>query len=227
MRSSLVSVQRRTGVSLFGVVAALSIAACGSTTTPSIAPVVPSLASEMASATPRTSTVPSADSSSPSDGPSASTLVSAPFAFPADSVIAFYEGEGLSCAAPIPSTKAAGWTLRTCQGLDAAGRPIAVGVVTDPDGRLGDGFASVTALPGADLLEPTDALELLSGFLGAMLGEGPATDLLPWLASHLGDTYAETTFRGGTIATYTESADDPTRIYLEVANPSYVSAPPP
>lgn len=99
--------------------------------------------------------------------------------------------------------------------------------MTDPDGRIGDGFASVTALPGADLLEPTDTLDLLSGFLGAMLGEGPATDLLPWLAGHLGDTYAETTFGGGTIATYTESADDPTRIYVEVANPSYVSAPPP
>ena len=227
MRSSLVSVQRRTAATLFVAVAALSIAACGSTTTPSIAPADSSLASEMASAPPRISTLPSVASSSPSGGPSAPTLVSAPFAFPADSVIAFYEGEGLSCAAPIPSTKAAGWRLRTCQGLDAAGRPIAVGVVTDPNGQIGDGFASVTALAGAELLEPTDALDLLSGFLGAMLGDGPATDLLPWLAGHLGDTYAETTFGGGTIATYTESADDPTRIYVEVANPSYVVALPP
>ena len=142
-------------------------------------------------------------------------------------MVGFYEGEGMRCAAPVPSTKAAGWTVTTCQGTDAAGRPIAVGVVTDPAGRLGNGFASVTALPDADLLEPTDALDMLSGFLGAMLGDAAATDLLPWLAGHLGDEYAATTFGGGTIATYTESADDPTRIYVEVAGPAYLAAPAP
>ena len=142
-------------------------------------------------------------------------------------MVGFYEGEGMTCAAPVPSTKAAGWTVTTCQGADEAGRPIAVGIVTDPAGRLGNGFASVTALPDADLLEPTDALDMLSGFLGAMLGDAAATDLLPWLAGHLGDEYATTTFGGGTIATYTESADDPTRIYVEVAGPAYLAAPTP
>jgi hypothetical protein len=117
--------------------------------------------------------------------------------------------------------------VTTCQGADVAGRPISVGVVTDPAGRLGNGFASVTALPDADLLKPTDAIETLSGFLGAMLGDAAATGLLPWLAGHLGDAYASTTFGGGTIATYTESADDPTRIYLEVAGPIYLAAPAP
>ena len=158
---------------------------------------------------------------------SASPFANVPFAFAADSVVGFYEDEGMRCAAPVPSTKAAGWTVTTCQGTDAAGRPIAVGVVTDPAGRLGNGFASVTALPDADLLEPTDALDILSGFLGAMLGDAAATDLLPWLAGHLGDQYASTTFGGGTIATYTESADDPTRIYVEVAGPAYLAAPAP
>ena len=133
---------------------------------------------------------------------SASPFADVPFAFPADSVVGFYEGEGMSCAAPVPSTKAAGWMVTTCQGTDTAGRPNVVGVVTDPAGRLGNGFASVTALPDADLLEPTDALEMLSGFLGAMVGDAAATELLPWLASHLGDEYATTTFGGGTIATY-------------------------
>jgi hypothetical protein len=142
-------------------------------------------------------------------------------------VIAFYEGEGLTCTGTTPSTKAAGWSVQTCQGTDAVGRPIAVGVVTDPAGRLGDGFASVTALPSEDILQSTDALEMLSGFLGAMLGDAPATDLLPWLAGHLGDTYAETTLGGGKIATYSESADDPTRIYVEVAGPDYLAAPAP
>ena len=85
----------------------------------------------------------------------------------------------------------------------------------------------MTALPDADLLEPTDALEMLSGFLGAMLGDAAATGLLPWLAGHLGDEYATTTFGGGTIATYTKSADDPTEIYVEVAGPTYLAAPAP
>jgi hypothetical protein len=99
--------------------------------------------------------------------------------------------------------------------------------VADPTGRLGNGFASVTALPSEDILQPTDALEMLSGFLGAMLGDAPATDLLPWLAGHLGDAYAETTLGSGKIATYTEAADDQTRIYVEVAGPAYLAAPPP
>jgi hypothetical protein len=142
-------------------------------------------------------------------------------------VIAFYEGEGMTCAAPIPSETAAGWSVRSCAGTDDAGHPIAVGVVTDPGGSLGDGFASVTALPDEALLEPTDALDPLSGFLGAMLGEVPATGLLPWLAGHLGDEYAETKLGDATIATYTEGPDDPTRIYLEIAGPAYLTAPAP
>jgi hypothetical protein len=150
--------------------------------------------------------------------------VSAPFAFDAESVIGFYAGEGMSCSTPTASTKAAGWTVQTCQGKDAAGRPTAIGVVTDPDGRIGNGFASVTALPDEDFLAPTDALDMLSGFLGAMLGDEAASGLLPWVAGHLGDEYAETRFGAGTIATYTESPDDPTRIYIEVAGPTYLAA---
>jgi hypothetical protein len=100
-------------------------------------------------------------------------------------------------------------------------------VITDESDALGAGFATVTALPDEDLLEPTDAIDTLSGFLGAMLGEEPATELLPWLASHLGDEYAETTLEDVTVATYTESPDDSTRIYLEIDGPAYLAAPPP
>jgi hypothetical protein len=210
---------------LLGLAAAviLAVAACGSSVAPSTADGQPSRATTAAPTSFAQTTPPVAASAAASATPFADV----PFAFPADSVVGFYEGDGMTCAAPAPSTKAAGWTVRTCQGADPAGRPIAIGVVTDPAGRLGNGFASVTALPDADLLEPTDALEMLSGFLGAMLGDAAATDLLPWLAGHLGDEYAATTFSGGTIATYTESADDPTRIYVEVAGPTYLAAPPP
>jgi len=155
----------------------------------------------------------------------ASRLIDAPFAFPGDLVIEFYEGEGLICSGAVPSTKAAGWSVRTCDGTDPAGRPIAAGVVTDAAGLLGNGFASVTSLPGEDFLDPSDALDMLTGCLGAMLGDAAATDRLPWLADHLGDVYAETTIGDGKIATYTESADDATRIYIEVAGPKYLLAP--
>ena len=149
------------------------------------------------------------------------------FAFTADAVIGFYEGEGLVCGSAEPSGTAAGWSSTTCQGSDPAGRPIVIGVLTDPGGALGAGFATVTARPEEDLLEPTDALDPLSGFLGAMLGEERATDQLPWLAGHLGEEYAETTVGDVTIATYLESPDDSTRIYLEIDGPAYLAAPAP
>jgi hypothetical protein len=225
MRSDL-SLPHRTALLGLAAVVILAVAACGSGVAPSTADGQPSRATTEAP-TSIAQTTPTATESPGSAAASASPFADVPFAFPADSVVGFYEGEGLTCAAPVPSTKAAEWKVTTCQGADAAGRPIAVGVVTDPAGRLGNGFASVTALPDADLLEPSDALEMLSGFLGAMLGDAAATGLLPWLAGHLGDEYAGTTFGGGTIATYTESADDPTRIYVEVAGPAYLTAPAP
>jgi hypothetical protein len=208
---------------------AVALAGCGSTGAPSTAapPATGGASPAGSGSTAPTAIAPSAPGSSPSAGPPASPFADVPFAFSADAVLAFYEGEDLSCAPAVPSTKAAGWMVRTCQGMDDAGRPIAIGVVTDPAGRLGDGFASVTALPGEDVLEPTDALDTLAGFLGAMLGDAAATDLLPWLAGHLGDAYAETAVGGGKVATFLETEDDPTRIDLEVAGPSYLAAPAP
>jgi len=226
MRSDRASLPQRTAFLAFAALVILVVAACGSTVAPLTASGQPSRGMTAAPTSVARAT-PTATEASASAAVSASPFADVPFAFPAESVVGFYQGEGMRCAAPLPSTKAAGWTVTTCHGADAAGRPIAVGVVTDPAGRLGNGFASVTALPNAELLEPTDALDLLSGFLGAMLGDAAATELLPWLADHLGDTYATTTFGGGTIATYTESADDPTRIYVEVAGPTYLAAPAP
>jgi hypothetical protein len=220
------SLLHRTAFLGLGSILISAVAACGSSAAPS-APNGPSSGASAALPTRVVQPTPPSTGALASAGPSASPFADVLFAFPAESVVGFYQGEGLTCAPPAPSTKAAGWTVTACQGVDPAGRPIAVGVVTDPSGRLGNGFASVTALPEADLLEPTDAVDMLSGFLGAMLGDAAATDLLPWLAGHLGDTYAATTFGGGTIATYTESADDPTRIYVEVAGPAYLAAPAP
>lgn len=89
-------------------------------------------------------------------------------------------------------------------------------MVTDPDGSLANGFASIQGKNSEAFLAPVDALEPLAGFLGAMLGEDQGSTALPWLAGHLGDAYAETTIGAITVATYTESRDDPSRLDAQI-----------
>jgi hypothetical protein len=204
------------------VATALGPAACASVE-PSRSP--SSAGTPTATATPAVQTPGnSAAPASPSGVPDASPAAR-PFPFSPDAILGFYEGEGLACQQPVPSKTAAGWNVTTCQGTDVTGRPVAVGLITDQDGGLGAGFATVTALPGEDLLEPENAIDGLSGFLAAMLGEEAATQQLPWLAGHLGDEYAETTVGDLTVATYIESPDDSTRIYLEIDGREYLAAP--
>jgi hypothetical protein len=167
---------------------------------------------------------PTTAASSPPAGSAAPTPTTG-FAFSADAVVAYYEGEGYQCDDLRPSTTAAGFFLRTCEQVDAAGRTRVVGIVTDPDGGLANGFASVQGTPVEDILAPVDALEPLAGFLGAMLGEDQGSTLLPWLAGHLGDAYAETATGPITVATYTEAEDDHAKLYVEVANQAYLDAP--
>ena len=207
---------------LFSVFVAPACSPSGGSVSPTPLPASPATIGEPAGTPARS---PTARSQSPSDDPTSSGTTGA-FPFTAEAIIGFYEGAGLACNPPAPSTTAAGWTVTTCAGNEA-GRPVAIGVITDEDGELGAGFATVTALPDEELLEPAAALDQLSGFLGAMLGEASATEQLPWLAGHLGDDYAETTIGDVTVATYIESADDPTRIYVEVDGPAYLAAPPP
>jgi hypothetical protein len=204
----------------FAVATSLLVASCGSST------VTPSL-----TASPSPTLAPASPSpaiSSPSEPPAsaAPTANTTGFVFAAEDIAAYYESQGYACAAPQPSTKAAGFTFRTCQKTDDAGRTRLVGLVTDPAGSLANGFASVKGKDTETILAPIDALDPLSGFLGAMLGEEQGAALLTWLASHLGDTYAETTSGPVKVATYTESADDHSTLYVEVANRAYLDAPP-
>jgi hypothetical protein len=147
------------------------------------------------------------------------------FAFAAEDVVAYYQSQGYACSARQPSTKAAGFFVRSCEKIDDAGRTRVIGVVTDPSGGLANGFASVQGKDTEMFLAPVDALDPLAGFLGAMLGEAQGSALLPWLAGHLGDSYAETTIGPIRIATYTESAEDHSKLYVEVANQAYLDAP--
>lgn len=206
--------------------AALLAAACSPASTAAPASAAPS-----ASAAPRPSA--SATTAAPATGtaaPSPSVEVTpnpVGFAFGADDVLAYYESVGYACSQPSPSTQAAGYSVRSCVLVDAAGRTLTIAVVTDPGGSLGDAFASVAAADPAGILDPVDALDPLSGFLGAMLGSERASPQVEWLAGHAGDAYAETSDPGLRIATYTPTADDHSTIFLELANQAYLDAPRP
>ena len=202
----------------FVVAASLLLAACGSTVPPGAAA---STSPTIAAASPAVQ-LPSGPPASAS--PTANTTG---FAFAAEDIAAYYQSQGYVCAAPRPSTKAAGFTLRTCETNDDAGRTRIIGLVTDPAGGLANGFASVKGKETETILAPIDALDPLSGFLGATLGEEQGAALLTWLASHLGDAYAETTSGPIKVATYSESVDDHSTLYVEVANQAYLGAPPP
>lgn len=214
------------------ILAALVLfAACGSaSTTPSSTVAMPPgvTPAAIASGGPPVSTT--ASSASTASTPSKETTSPAPaptgFPFSAGDIVAFYQSQGYVCTAQKPSTTAVGYFFRTCQKIDTAGRTLVIGVVTDPRGDLGDGFASVQGTASESFLAPVDALPPLAGFLGVMLGDQGGTMALSWLAGHLGDTYSETTLGSIHIATYTASPDDHSRLYVEVGNKAYLDASP-
>lgn len=216
----LPDIARHRSLTLLLAAIALLLAACGSTT------VIPNPAasptSTIASPSP-TPALPSSLEASPTPSP---TPVTTGFAFAAQDIAGYYETQGYICSAPLPSTEAAGYTVRICETTDEVGRVRVIGLVTDPYGGLANGFASVKGTESETILGPTDALDPFAGFLGVMLGEERGAALLTWLASHLGDTYAETKSGPIKVATYTESDDDHSTLYIEVANQAYLDASP-
>jgi hypothetical protein len=189
-----------------------------------------------------TSASPSAvATAAPSGGPVATTAVgSAPaspsiepvpsagfFAFDAESIVGYYATLGYSCGAVQPSTQAAGYSFRSCQLVDTDGRTRAIGIVTDAADDVADAYASVRGGASETVLEPSAVIDPFAAFLGAMLGESQGASVLPWLAGHLGDTYVTTTLGELTIATYTQSADDHSKLSVEIANAAYLAAPHP
>ena len=198
----------------------LAMAACATAPIPTTTPAIASPEASIPAVP--TPAVPSVTIESAAPGAS-----SAAFPFAADAIVGYYESQGYVCTLPAPSTEAVGYAYRTCQLTDGDGRSCIVGVVTDGDGALADGFASLEGTDSEPILDPVVALDPFAGFLGAMLGEGQGEALLPWLAGHLGDTYATTTVGELTVATYTEAADDHSKLYIEVANQAYLDAPRP
>ena len=189
------------------------VAACG-TSGPSATPGVPE------PTPPPTPTLEASSSAQSSPGPTVGGFV-----FAAADIVGYYETLGYTCTGEQPSATAVGFTVRTCSLLDRAGRTRVIGVVTDAAGLVANGFASVAGASGETVLDPTVALDPLAAFLGAMLGEEQGAALVPWLAGHLGDAYAETTAGPITVATYTDAADQHSKLYLELANDEYLNAP--
>ena len=197
---------------------ALTLAGCGSTT----ASPVPTL--------PEGTRAPDTTAAAPSEQPAVQTLTpsAAPgFAFDPESIVGYYQSIGYACTDTLPSTQAVGYTFRTCELVDPAGRTRVVGVVIDPAGDLGDAFASVTGATGEDILEPSATLDPFAAFLGAVLGGPQGESMLPWLAGNLGNSYASTTVGDLTLATYTNSPEDHSELFVEIASRGYLDAPRP
>jgi len=170
------------------------------------------------------STAPASSGAGPSSAPAPSAGF---FAFDAESIVGYYASLGYTCGAVQPSTQAAGYSFRSCQLVDTDGRTRAIGITTDPADDVAEAYASLQGAASETVLDPTVAIEPFSAFLGAMLGETQGESLLPWLAGHIGDTDAKTTLGGLTTATYSESADDHSKLYVEIANAAYLAAPRP
>jgi hypothetical protein len=206
---------RRFGLAI-GFAAALlgALAACGPS--PSSTP----------AGTATTVTSPPSPSSALSPAEVASPSSPTGFAFDAESVVGYYRTQGYACGSPQPSALAEGYQFTSCQLVDTAGRTRVVGVVTDANDELADGFGSVRGTATETILDPSAALDPLAGFLGAMLGQSRGESLLPWLASHLGDSFAETTIGDLHVATYIKG-DDHSTLYVELANQAYLLAPRP
>jgi hypothetical protein len=149
------------------------------------------------------------------------------FAFAADDIAAYYQGQGYTCHPVERSTTAAGFLFRSCEKVDAAGRELVVGLVTDPNGRLAEGFATVTGTASETVLEPAVALPTLAGFLGATLGKDEGSRAADWLTDHLGGVYEQTTLGLVTLATYNGDNDNPQVLAVELANQAYLDAPTP
>ena len=202
---------------LVGATLAALVLACGGVTpTPSPTPPPVAIAPTTSSAT----------EAPPAASPAPSPSLPTGFAFDAESVVGYYAGIGYTCAAPAPSALADGYSFTSCELVDGDGRTLAIGVVTDPEDELADGFASVSGAASEPVLEPAAAFEPLAGFLGAMLGDVRGESLLEWLASHHGEDYAETTIGDLQVATYVRGGDHST-LYVELATQAYLDAPAP
>jgi hypothetical protein len=196
----------------------LALGGCG----PSVSSLAPAGTAAAATPAPPEATAPPA-SALPSVVPSTGTG----FVFDPESIVGYYESIGYACAPRRPSSTAADHQYQSCQLVDPDGRTRSLGIVTDPADNVADASFSIRGAATEAVLDPSGVLEPFGAFLGAFLGEDQGTALLPWLAEHLGDAEARTTLGDLTIATYTDTPTDHTKLTLEVASQAYLDSPAP
>jgi hypothetical protein len=192
------------------------------------------LAAGCTTATPQASTLPTPSATAPTVAATATaaagfspepTVVDG-FVFAAEDVVAYYQSIGYTCEPGRPSTQAAGYTVTPCRFVDADGRTRIVGIVTDTAGLLGNGYAGVWGSDAETYLDPATALDPLAAFLGTMLGAERGAEAAIWVKEHLGEAYARTMVGSISVATYTGADDDPSELYVEVADDAYLAASP-
>jgi hypothetical protein len=160
-------------------------------------------------------------------GPSVPATGSSGFAFDPESITGYYQTLGYVCTEPHPSSQAIGFAYRSCQGTDSVGRTLIVGLVTDPEDNLADATMRVIGAVSEPILDPSAVVEPFARFLGAVLGETQGTEVLQWLAAHLGDADARTKLGELSIATYTDAPEDHSTLAVEIASPAFLQAPRP
>ncbi|HXG26812.1 MAG TPA: hypothetical protein VNL94_08185 [Candidatus Binatia bacterium] len=221
----------RAAVFAFGL--PLALAGCGtlapSVPGPSVA--APSVAVPSVAFPPIATPAPTPPAASGAPGtPDATGTVEVPatgFAFDAESVLGYYESIGFACVDPVPAAEPPLDHLqRWCERTESNGRVRVVGVFTDAQGRLVDGYASIRGAPGEQMVPVEEALEPLAGYLGAMLGEARGGEMLRWLAGSLGDEYVRATSTDGSlvVVTYRVNVDGQLVLFVEVATPEFWEA---
>jgi len=179
-------------------------------------------------ATPESTTTPAPGPTSTAFPPATVEPSASPgFAFDPESIVDYYRTQGYVCANRQPSKQAAGFEFQSCHLVDPDGRGRTLGFVTDSEDNLADAFLTMSGTDAETILDPAASLDAFAGFLGSVLGEAHGTEMLPWLAGHLGDADSRTTLGELTIATYTPSPDEHDKLTLEIANASYLAAPRP
>lgn len=195
------------------------ITGCGSTSSVTTAPTASAAASAATAVAP------------PIQPPAATASIqpvpSGGFAFDPESIVGYFQSIGYQCVQRQPSATAAGYQFESCRLVDGDGRTRTLGLVTDQSDSVADATFSIRGADGETILDPVAVLEPFGSFLGAFLGEEQGTALLPWLAAHLGDADARTTLGELTIAAYTDTPDDHSKLTLEIANHAYLEAPAP
>ena len=208
-----------------GLAGAILIAGCGdAASTPTLAPTPAPTATLVPTLAPATAPTPPPEATPPATNDPAL----GGFAFPPEQVLGYYQGDGFTCDPATPSTQSAGYMMVRCYKPDeTTNLTTLVVVVADENSVTGNAFAGVVSTDSTTQPTAEQAIEPLSFFLGAMLGETVGMEAGIWLAANIGEEMTQTTVGDIVVATYPGDAETGLGYYVEVANKAFIDAPAP